>query len=142
MTSVRESITIPATANDVWQTVRDFGAINEFVPPIISSELSGEGVGAERALTLEDGAQVIERLEALNDEARTLRYSIVEAPLPITNYASTLSVTAHGDATCEVTWASEFDVVDAPDDEVASTFAELYAAGLAGLKEHHAGRTV
>jgi mxaD protein len=140
MASVRESITIPASADDVWQTVRDFGSIDDYVPPIASATLSGSGVGAERTLTLADGAQVIERLDELNDDARTLRYSIVESPLPVENYASTLSVTSNGDAACAVTWASEFDVVDAPDDEIASTFAELYAAGLAGLKEHHAGR--
>lgn len=137
MTSVSERIQISAPAEEVWPTVRDFGAIDEYVPPIASAELSGDGVGATRTLTLEDGAQVTERLDAIDEEARTLRYSIVEAPLPIENYESTLSVRAIDESTCEVRWASDFDVVDAPEDEVAGTFAELYAVGLAGLKERH-----
>lgn len=138
MASVSERIRISAPADDVWQTVRDFGAIDEYLPPVATAELSGQGVGATRTLTLEDGAQIIERLDGIDEDARTLRYSIIEGPLPIENYESTLSVTAIDESACEVRWASDFDVVDAPEDEVASTLAELYTAGLAGLNERHA----
>lgn len=139
MASVAESITIPASADDVWQTVRDFGAIDEYVPPIANAELSGEGIGAERTLTLEDGAQVVERLEGLDEDTRTLRYSIVEGPLPVEKYESAFTVEEIDGSTCEVTWSSEFDVVDAPEEDVTATFAELYAVGLDGLKKRHAG---
>jgi len=137
MASVTERIHIPASPDDVWATLREFGAIDEYVPPITSAELSGDGVGAERTLTLADGAQVVERLDALDDDTRTLRYSIVDAPLPVENYEGRLSVTPTGDAACEVTWASEFTVPDAPAEEIIATFSELYVAGLAGLKERH-----
>jgi len=142
MPSVAERIEIPAPADLVWQTVRDFGAIDEYVPPITNAELSGEGVGAERTLTLADGGRVVERLEERDDTARTLQYTIVDAPLPVTNYEGTMSVEVIDDAACEVTWASEFDVVDAPEDEVAATFAELYAAGLEGLREQYSDSRV
>ncbi len=141
MASAAERITIPAPADTVWRTVRDFGAIDEYVPPIAHAELSGEGVGAKRTLTLDDGARVVERLDALDDGARTLRYSIVDAPLPIEGYTSTLSVEPIDDTSCRVTWASEFDVVDAPSEEVEATFGQLYAAGLEGLKNRHAARS-
>jgi hypothetical protein len=141
MASAAEHITIPAPADTVWRTVRDFGSIDEYVPPIARAELSGEGVGAERTLTLDDGARVVERLDALDDDARTLQYSIVEAPLPVEGYTSTLSVERIDATSCRVTWASDFTVVDAPDAEVEATFAELYAAGLEGLKNQHAARS-
>ena len=137
MASVKEQIEIPAPADAVWQIVRDFGAIDDYVPPITSACLSGEGLGAERTLTLADGAQVVERLDALDDDARTLRYSIVDAPLPVEDYEGRLSVTPTDDAACEVTWSSEFTVPDAPAEDVIATFSELYVAGLAGLKERH-----
>lgn len=137
MPSVVERIDIPAPADVVWKIVGDFGAIDEYVPPITNATLSGDGVGAERTLTLADGGQVIERLEAHDDAARTLRYSIVNAPLPVTNYEGRMSVEALDDSSCEVTWGSDFDVADAPEGEVVSTFAELYTAGLEGLKEQH-----
>jgi len=134
MPSVRESIRIAAPADTVWQVVRDFGAIDEYVPPIEQATLSGSGVGAERTLTLADGERVVERLDARDDDARTLRYSIVEAPLPVEAYEGVLSVEAVDESACTVTWASTFSVGDA-DDEVVATFADLYTAGLEGLKE-------
>ena len=142
MPSVAERIEIPVPADVVWQTVRDFGPIDEYVPPITNAELSGEGTGAERTLTLADGGRVVERLEERDNEARILRYTIVDAPLPVTNYEGTMAVRVIDDAACEVTWASEFDVVDAPEDEVAATFAELYAAGLEGLREQYSDSRV
>jgi hypothetical protein len=139
MASVEEHVRIPAPADEVWPIVRDFGSIADWTPPITDAALDGEGVGAERTLTLADGGQVVERLEALDDEARTLRYSIVDGPLPVTGYEGTFSVAAIDDATCEVTWGSTFAVDGAPEDEITGTFEELYAAGLAGLREHVAG---
>lgn len=136
MSSVVERIDIPVPADVVWETVGDFGAIDEYVPPITNADLSGDGVGAERTLTLEDGGQIVERLEGHDDAAHTLRYSIVDAPLPVTNYEGTMSVEALDDASCEVTWGSEFDVVDASE-EVTATLTKLYAAGLEGLKEQY-----
>lgn len=141
MASVKERIQISAGSEEVWRTVRDFGAIDEYVPPITTAELDGEGVGAARALTLADGGTVVERLDALDEANQTLRYSIVESPLPVEDYEGTLSVEAIDESTCTVTWTAEFDVVDAPQEEIASTFADLYTAGLAGLKERHAGST-
>jgi hypothetical protein len=137
MASVSESIRISASPDDVWVTVRDFGAIAQYVPPITGAELSGTGVGAERTLTLADGAQVVERLESVDDDTRTLRYTIVESPLPVADYEGSLSVTAVDDSTCQVTWASSFAVHGAPEDELVNTFADLYTAGLNGLKERH-----
>ena len=141
MASVEKHIRIPVAPDEVWRTVRDFGAIDEYVPPITDAVRSGEGIGATRTLTLADGGEVVEQLDALDDDARTLRYSIVEAPLPVKDYEGRLVVEAVDASTCDVTWASTFAVVDAPEDEIASTFAELYEAGLAGLKDRLAGRS-
>jgi len=139
MASVEEHVRIPAPADEVWAIVRDFGSIADWTPPITDATLDGEGVGAERTLTLADGGQVVERLEALDENDRTLRYTIVDGPLPVTGYEGTFSVTAVDDSTCEVTWGSTFTIEDAPEDEITGTFSELYAAGLSGLREHVAG---
>lgn len=138
MPSVEERIEIPTSADEVWATLRDFGAIDEYVPPIVNADLSGDGVGATRTLTLDDGGEVVERLDARDDDARILEYSIVDSPLPIQNYEGVLSVTSIDESTCEATWSSTFEVPDGPGEEISSVFADLYAAGLRGLKELHA----
>lgn len=138
MPSVEERNQIPASAAEVWSTLRDFGTIDEYVPPIVNADLSSDGVGATGALTLDDGAEVVERLDARNDDTRTLKYSIVDGPLPIQNYEGVLSVTSIDESTCEVAWSSTFEVPDGSGEEMSSVFADLYAAGLTGLKERHA----
>lgn len=137
MPSVEERVHISASPDDVWATVRDFGAIDEYVPPITNAELSGDGVGATRTLTLDDGAEVVERLDDLDDSSRTLRYSIVDGPLPIQNYEGVLSVQPIDESSCEVTWASTFEVSEASVEEMSTVFGDLYTAGLNGLRERH-----
>ena len=54
------------------------------------SELS-EGARV-RSLILADGGNVVERLEAFNQQERTYSYSIIKAPFPIVDYLSTITV--------------------------------------------------
>lgn len=105
MPTVEDHIRISAPAEEVWSAVRDFDAIEKYVPPVTSAELTGEGVGARRTLTLEDSAEVVERLDVLEEETKSLRYSIVEAPLPIENYEGLLSVRSTAEKACGARWA-------------------------------------
>jgi len=54
-----------------------------------------------------DGASE-RNLEALDEEKRALSDVIADAPLPIQDYVSTLTVRATDDGHCEVTWACSF----------------------------------
>lgn len=137
MASVQTHITIDAPAEDVWNTVRDFGAIDQYVEAIENVEAQGTGVGMTRTLTLQDGAQIKERLEALDDEAHTLRYTIVEGPLPVQEYVSTMTVQPTGAQQCEATWNCAFEPDGAPADVVEADLEGLYRAGLDGLQRLH-----
>lgn len=138
MASVQTSITIDAPAKDVWETVRAFGNIDHYTPPVTRAESDGDGVGMTRVLTLQDGVQVTERLEALDDEERALSYVIVEAPLPVKDYVSTMAVRSAGEGRCEVTWECTFAPDGVSEEEVKPDLEALYAAGLQGLASLHA----
>jgi hypothetical protein len=137
MTSVKTSITIEAPAERVWNTVRAFGNIDQYVAAIERSESEGSGVGMTRRLTLQDGGRVTERLEALHDEGRTLTYTIVESPLPINNYVSTITVEHVEEQRCRVTWECGFDPDGVPAEAVTPDLEALYRSGLNGLQSHH-----
>ncbi len=137
MASVETSITIDAPAEDVWETVRAFGNIDRYTPPVEHAESDGDGVGMTRVLTLQDGAQVTERLEALDEEKRTLSYVIVDAPLPIQDYVSTMTVRATDGGRCEVTWACSFAPDGVSAEAVKPDLEALYTAGLEGLRTLH-----
>lgn len=129
---VHETIAIAAPAAAVWKQVREFGALDTWLPAVSASEIVvGENnvVGAVRLLTLPDGGQVREELLAHDDEARSVSYSILEAPLPVENYRSTLTV-HEAESGSRVEWHGRFE--SGP--ELIEVFTGIYQGGLANLK--------
>ena len=74
-----------------------------------------------------DGATIKEKL--VEETATSYTYEIVESPLPVANYNSTISVTADGDGTM-VDWQGNFDAKDVPDADAEGVIAGIYQAGL------------
>jgi len=60
----------------------------------------------------------------------SLSYKILEGPLPVSNYESTIRVTDNGDGGSKVVWNSTFDANGASDDEAINIITGIYAAGL------------
>lgn len=137
MASVSKTTTIQAAPDAVWDTVRDFGGIHTYVDAIADVTTEGTGVGMRRTLTLQDGAQILERLDHRDDEARELRYSIVRSPLPLDDYVATAGVRAKGPEACEITWSATFDPTGTPESEVVEQIGGLYAMAFEGLKALH-----
>ena len=109
--TVTKEASYDMSAADLWKKVGDFNGLNTWHPAIAKSEIvkgTNNEVGAHRKLTLGDGATIVEELAARDDAGMTLTYTIVEAPLPVTDYKSTITVTADGDAKSKLTWGSTF----------------------------------
>jgi hypothetical protein len=135
MGQVSVKVSIPASADKVWQTLRDFGGLNKWAPGIVGLSLQGAGVGAVRTLTYQDGARVVERLESLNDASRLLSYTILESTLPLEGYVASLTVRDLGAAGCEVEWFSTFGAKGAAEQEVSRMLEVGYRKALSGLQK-------
>jgi NADPH2:quinone reductase len=135
MGQVSVKVSIPASADKVWQTLRDFGGLNKWAPGIAGLSLQGAGVGAVRTLTYQDGARVVERLESLNDASRLLSYTILESTLPLEGYVASLTVRDLGGAGCEVEWFSTFGAKGAAEQEVSRMLEVGYRKALSGLQK-------
>lgn len=135
MAKVKVSERIEADAEAVWALLRDFGGIDRIAAGIESCTVEGEGVGALRTLRMPGGAEIRERLEALDEAAKTLRYSIVGAsPLPVDDYLATIRVTEEGSA-CVVEWEGSFEPRDVPLEKVAPLVEGIYRGGIRGVRE-------
>ena len=124
-------------AERVWQWIRDFNGLPEWVPGIRASRLEGSGIGTVRHLDISarGGQWASERLDAFDDEARRIVYSIVDASLPLKNYTSTMQVVAGEDGTgCRLDWSAVFEAKDASDEEAVAFVTGAYEAGSANLK--------
>lgn len=127
MQNIEQQIEIDAPVEDTWSVVGDAGAIATWVPALASSELDGD----LRRATLADGSSSVERIIAHSDVNRSYSYEIVEAPLALEGYVSTLKVVDLGDRS-RVLWSARFEADDALRDAVSG----MYADGLATLARH------
>lgn len=127
-------VTLEAQGPEVWEVISDFGGIARWVPGITQVELKGRGVGAVRTVSYEDGTRSVERLESLNDDSRSLSYTILESSLPVQGYIGSLTV-RDLPAGCEVEWYSTFGAKGAAENDVARLLEGKCRKSLAGLQK-------
>jgi hypothetical protein len=135
MASVKVVDSLPANAGRVWELLRDFGGIHRIADGIESCKVEGEGVGAVRTLQLAGGLSLQERLEAFDDEGRSLRYAIIgEHPLPLDDYLSTVSVVPEGDERCTIDWSGTFQPKGS-EEQVTRMVEGIYRGGIKGIRK-------
>ena len=132
MISISMKTQINAPAADVWAVISDFNALPKYVAAAVESKVDGEGVGTVRTLTLPDGALLRERLEQLDADGMSLQYSILDGPLPVADYLSTMKVTPSEDG-CELEWSCEFNAAGASDEDARTAMTGIYQMGFDGL---------
>ncbi len=129
---------INATAEAVWETISDFNALPDYAEAVVESKLQGNGVGSVRTFSLADGTVIVEKLLRLEEESRSLTYSIIESPLPINNYVATMELSDVGESICELHWYCEFDIKPgSTEEEGVETVKGVYTMGFEGLKKLH-----
>jgi hypothetical protein len=125
---------VGASADAVWELVRDFGGVQGWSSAIQSCEVEGEGIGAVRTLTMPGGLSLQERLEAFDDAGRRLQYAIIAGPLPFENYLATIEVREDGDA-CTIDWSSTLDAKGVTDEQAVGIVEGIYTGGIQGIKK-------
>ena len=112
-TYVRTQKIINAPASEVWSVIRDFNSFPDWHPYVEASEileLTGSSVGAVRKFTQINGNQITERLMALDDLDYIIKYKVLDGPLPVENYLSTIKVVPLPDGgKCVMKWDVEYD---------------------------------
>jgi hypothetical protein len=145
MARVYVSSVIDAPAAKVWERVRDFNALPRWHPAIRDSRIENgepsDRVGCIRDFHLQNGDRIREKLLGLSDYDYFCTYSILESPMPLTDYVATLRLTpvTDGDRTF-AEWTAEFDCApEAAADLVGNIGANVFQAGFNALKRALAG---
>jgi hypothetical protein len=145
MPRVYASSVIDAPAAKVWEKVRDFNALPRWHPRIRESRIENgepsDKVGCVRDFRLQNGDRLREKLLGLSDYDMFCTYSILESPMPLTNYMATLRLTpiSDGDRTF-IEWSAEFDcAAEAAADLVDGIGNNVFQAGFDALKRQMAG---
>ena len=130
MAEVKVEGELGASVDEVWKLVGDFvGMVESMGAPV---EASGEGIGMTRTIAM--GPQpIVERLEERDEAAKKIVYSIVEGPLPVSGYVSTMQLAEAGEGRSKLTWSSTFEPVG--DESMATQIVTgIYDGGIKGLQ--------
>lgn len=136
MARVTRTLSLDAAAADVWARIGSFQTIGDWHPVIDSC--TAESGGEVRRLGIGGGVEIVERLECHDDAGMSYSYTIVEGPLPVANYRSTLRVRDNGDGTSTVKWSGDFDAAGVADADADEAIAGVYQAGLDSLRTEFA----
>jgi len=92
-----------------------------------------EGGKSLRTFSLKGGGTILEESVARDDAGRNYTYAILESPLPVEDYESTIRVLDDGGTV--IAWNGTFAAKGAPDADAIAVIAGIYDAGLASLAE-------
>jgi hypothetical protein len=130
MASVTAEGELGADVDEVWKVVGDFGGFLEAVG--MTPTIEGEGIGQTRTVTM-GAAPLVERLEARDEATKTVKYSVVSGPLPVSNYLSTIQLSSAGEGRTKIEWSATFEPVG--DEATAVSLLErVYEGGIGGLQ--------
>ncbi len=127
MASIHKDIPIDASADDVWDAVRDFGALHTRLVPgfVTDTKLDGDA----RIVTFASGNVARELLVGCDDERKRLAYAIA-ANERVRHYAGTVQVVADGATRSRVIWT-----VDVLPNEIASFISAQMDHGVAAMQK-------
>src|SRR5262249_4629882 len=103
MASIHKDIPIDAPAHEVWDAVRDFGAVHTRLAPgfVIDAKLAGEA----RIVTFATGLVARELLVDCDDERRRLVYAVISER--VTQHSASIQIIADGEAQCRMIWTTD-----------------------------------
>jgi hypothetical protein len=128
--SVTHRIDLDAAPDKVWALIGDFRA--SWHPLIANVNLVGDGIGQLRVIETIDGKQIIERLDAIDNSARSYRYTSISG-IPASDYTGRLEVKPNG-AGSSVEWFAQYLPKGQGDVVVRTIVSTLFKTGLESLK--------
>ncbi|HKA61878.1 MAG TPA: SRPBCC family protein [Methylomirabilota bacterium] len=116
MASIRKELLVDASAEHVWDAVRDVGAVHERLGPgfLLDARMEGDA----RVVTFSNGMVVREPIVDIDDAARRFVYSAVGGMS--THYNASMQVFPDGDGRCRLVW-----IIDLLPHALAPTVAAL-----------------
>lgn len=131
---VTKTATIAAPPAKVWKTIGTFCGIGDWHPAVEKCVLSEKGGKHVRTLSLKGGGTIVEEELARDEKAMSYTYTILESPLPVSDYKSTLSVAADGSGS-KLTWTGSFKAKGVPDAKAEEIIGGIYEGGFKGLSD-------
>lgn len=126
MASITRRVPLGAPAQQVWDAVRDFGAVHQRLAPgfVLDAKMDGDA----RIVTFANGTVAREVLVDCNDETRRLVYAVISER--VEHYSASVQVFADGGERSELVW-----LVDVLPNKIAPYIANQMDAAVAVMTD-------
>jgi hypothetical protein len=132
--NLTRSMEVNATPAAVWSAIGAFCAIKDWLPPVGICIEDGKTPPIRTLVTKDGKAAFVEKQTARSDAEHSYSYTFVSSPLPVTNYTSTIKVTAKGEGTSVVTWTGTYTPDSGKEKDANEALNGVYEAGLSTIK--------
>ncbi len=129
--------TIDAPAENIGKTIRSYDNVESFNPWVTSSTITGTDEGSERICQIRFGdqqAELVENLDLVDEENKTIKVSITNAPPPFGGQQITFQVKSLGENKAEFVISTE--VADGKE-QAAKGLEDVFQMMAEGLKKLH-----
>jgi len=124
MASIIREITICLTAGEVWQAIRDVGAVHVRLAPGLVTQASL--AGGVRHVVFANGLEIDELIVSIDDAARRLVYAVQNRAK---HHQASMQAMADGADQCRFVW-----ITDVLPDDAAGRFASMMDQALPIIK--------
>jgi hypothetical protein len=102
MASIHKEVALDARADDVWDAIRDFGAVHRRVAPgfLLDAKIDGDA----RIVTFSNGTVAREVLVTCDDVRKRLVYAVVSER--VKQHSASIQIVADGDR-CRMIWITD-----------------------------------
>lgn len=132
--SLTRSINVQGSPAAVWAAIGAFCSIAAWHPAIASCREDGKVPPTRILKTRAGDATFIERQLSRNETDHSYSYTFTSAPIPVTNYNSTLSVLPNGHRGSTVIWSGVYMPNPGMDQAAANALSGIYESGLRSIK--------
>jgi hypothetical protein len=126
MASIHKDFPVDAPAHEVWDILRDFGAVHTRLAPGFVTDCKLEG--DVRIVTFANGTAAREQLVDCDDERRRLVYAIRSER--VKQHSASAQVIEDGEARCRFAW-----ITDVLPHEIAPYISVQMDAGVAAMQK-------
>jgi Polyketide cyclase / dehydrase and lipid transport len=126
MASIHKDVPIDAPAHEVWDAVRDFGALHTRLVPgfVLDTKLDGEA----RIVTFSNGTVARELFVDCDEARRRLVYAVISERLK--QHSASVQIFADGDTRCRMIW-----IADVLPHEIAPYISSQMDLGAAAMQK-------
>ena len=130
MATIRKEFVLKVDVAQVWDALRDFGAVHVRLAPgfVLDTQMDGDA----RVVTFANGTVARETLVTIDDGDRRIVYTIRSNRLA--HHNASAQVFEHGDGVCRFVW-----ITDVLPDDIAHYIDSQMDQGMAAMKGNFAG---